>query len=672
MEWKNGCNILVVLIVIGAFGVCIMAAYTLMEGGQEITVPDDYLLQINSGDELRQFLKENRNTGYDVDYGMEFVPGTKTTLSAAEDSSSQAAPKGSYSAPLATPVATALWTGDGSADTYSTTNIQVEDVDEADFVKNDGKYIYIVKGKKLIITRAYPPEDAAVISKTEIEGNAQELFINENKLIVFYNGQKEIWVTPGNSAAPVPVTNEVATAGIYDISDPEDPVLERTIDVPGNYENSRMIGDFVYLVSKDPLYDAYDEIIMPYVAEDGVEILKPDLWCPRISRSSYVMYTITAFSVDDRKKTGSESFLLGWDNTLYVSTDNVYMAYQKDSGYYRAPVFIEDSMEEESDVSSESYQNTVIHRFSIDDDRIKYAATGEVPGRLLNQFSMDEYEDKLRVATTVDSWMSAGGKSYNNVYVLDSNLNTMGKLENLAPDESIYSARFMGDLLYLVTYKRIDPFFVIDLSNPEQPGILGKLKIPGYSDYLHPLDEKHIIGIGKSTYENEWGGVSEGGLKIALFDVTDLNNPECIDKIEIGDSGSDSEVLNDHRAFLLDKRNNILVLPVTEITKIPVKDSRYGDSYSRGMWNGAYVFEVSPESGFTLKGKTTHSEESETGYYYMRTGRVKRSLFMDDVLYTISDEKIVASSLNDPDKIISGVELPSSQDYTDYYGRVVY
>ena len=669
MAGKNGYNILVVLIIIGAVGVCTMAAYTLMADAGEAAAPDDYLLKITSEEELRQFLNENRGYRYS-EYDAGFIPGMKRTLNTAEVSVSAEASKGSLPAPMTTPAPTAFWNAGESTGTYSTTNVQVENVDEADFVKNDGRYIYIVSGGRLVIVGAFPPEDAGIISETDIEGTPRELFINKDKLVLFYNGQKEVWVTPEGSSAPVPVTNEILTAEVFDISDRKKPVSVRTIEVPGSYENSRMIGDFVYMISKDPVYGSYDNVIMPYVIENGEEAEKPVVWCPRIPASSYIMHTITAFSVTDEKKTGSESFLLGYDNTLYVSADNAYLAYQKESGYYRSPspMYFD---EEESVSSYETYQKTVIHRFSIDREKIEYAATGEVSGRLLNQFSLDEYRENLRVATTVDSWMSADGKSYNNVYVLGSDLKLKGKLEKLAPGESIYSARFMGDLLYLVTFKRIDPFFVIDLSNPEQPGILGKLKIPGYSDYLHPLDEKHIIGIGKSTYENEWGGVTEGGVKIALFDVSDLNNPVCIDEVEIGDSGSESEVLNDHRAFLLDKRESILVLPVTEITKIPVKESRY-DSYSRGLWNGAYVFEVSPDSGFTLKGKTTHSEESETGYSYMRNDRVRRSLFMDDALYTISDQKIVASSLDDPEMIISEVKLPSSGKYPYYYGDVVF
>lgn len=649
----------------GAVAVCIMAAYSLF-AVPESPSPEDGLIRITSDEELQNFLEENRNRDHYAEYKTEFFPVGKMTTNSVEDQSSQTVAGEAYEmAPMA------LAGEDGSyAEYYSTTNIQVAEVDEADFVKNDGKYIYIISGGRLVIAEAYPPENAAIVSETKIEGDPEEIFVNGDKLIIFENCRKDEWIKPETSAAPVLVTSDVASAKIYDISDRTNPLLSRTIEIPGYYDNSRMIGDYVYFISQDPLYYNYDDVSMPYVAEDGVGIIRPAVWCPDIPYDSYVMYTITSFNIDDKSKTGAESFLLGRDNTLFVSKDNVYMAYQKDMYYSGGPVFIEESGDG-AYRSSEPVQKTVIHRFGIDNEKIEYAATGMVPGRLLNQFSMDEYEGNLRVATTVDSWMSTGGESYNNVYVLNPDLEITGELENLAPDETIYSARFAGDLLYLVTYKRIDPFFVIDLSNPEQPGILGKLKIPGYSDYLHPLDDTHIIGIGRSTYENEWGGVSTGGVKIALFDVSDLNNPVCIDNMEIGGSGSDSEALNDHRAFLLDKKRNILVIPITEITERHVENSRYVGSYSKGLWNGAYVLGVSPDTGFSIKGKVAHSDDDDTSYYYDTSSTVRRSLFMDDFLYTISDEKIVSGSIDNPEDIISEIELPTQERYPVYYKNAV-
>ena len=209
---------------------------------------------------------------------------------------------------------------------------------------------------------------------------------------------------------------------------------------------------------------------------------------------------------------------------------------------------------------------TVVHKIAIKDGRITYIGKGEVPGTLDNQFSMDEYNNNLRLATTSSVYTNSGQYTYNNVYVLDGKMATIGSLTHIAEQETIYSTRFIGDRLYMVTFKRIDPFFVIDLSTPETPKILGKLKIPGYSDYLHPYDATHIIGIGKETTANEWGGVSVSGVKLALFDVSDVANPKQLDKVQIGDAGSDSAALTDHHAFLFDRTKNLLVIPVRAVT----------------------------------------------------------------------------------------------------------
>ena len=248
---------------------------------------------------------------------------------------------------------------------------------------------------------------------------------------------------------------------------------------------------------------------------------------------------------------------------------------------------------------------------------------------------------------------------YNNVYVLDDKLEIVGKLEAIAPDERIYSTRFIGDRLYLVTFKRVDPLFVIDLSNPENPEILGELKIPGFSDYLHPYDENHIIGVGKETEGNEWGGVSVKGVKLALFDVSDVKNPRQIDAYEIGEAGTDSEALRDHKAFLFDKKKNILVIPVTEVKSKPYYDPRLG-YYRQSYWQGVYVFSITPEEGFEVKGKITHNEgeEERDYYYYGSPNAVRRALYMDDVLYTVSAIKIKANDIDDIDNELKEIKLP--------------
>jgi uncharacterized secreted protein with C-terminal beta-propeller domain len=245
------------------------------------------------------------------------------------------------------------------------------------------------------------------------------------------------------------------------------------------------------------------------------------------------------------------------------------------------------------------------------------------------------------------------------------NLNIVGQLENLAPGEKIHSARFMGSRCYLVTFKKIDPFFVIDLSDPYEPRVLGELKITGYSDYLHPYDENHVIGIGKETVEADEGNFAwYQGVKISLFDVTDVSNPIEIDKYEIGNRGTDSPVLQDHKAFLFDRAKSLLVMPVwvAEIneTKYPNHPS---NAYGEFVFQGAYVFNITLSEGLVLKGRITHltSTQLETSrYYYYNDGSsyyVERSLYIDDVLYTISHRKIKMNSLDNLAEI-NEAELP--------------
>lgn len=216
----------------------------------------------------------------------------------------------------------------------------------------------------------------------------------------------------------------------------------------------------------------------------------------------------------------------------------------------------------------------------------------------------------------------------------------------------------MGDKLYVVTFRQMDPFFVIDLSNPNKPEVLGYLKIPGYSSYLHPISDKLIIGVGKETGENENGGVTTKGVKVSLFDVSDFSNPKEVDKYEIGLQGTDSPILYDHKAFLYSATKDLMVIPVTEITE-RTPSGQY--NYRTKTWNGAYVFKVS-ETGFTVLGKVRHSS-SETEYYnWFNTASVMRSLYMDNTLYTISAKMIKANDLEHTLEELNTIALPYSEN----------
>jgi inhibitor of cysteine peptidase len=514
---------------------------------------------------------------------------------------------------------------------YSTTNIQVEGVDEADIVKTDGEYIYVVSNKSIVIAKAYPAEEAGVISEIDLDGIIKGVFINGARLIVFEDEGYWVYET---STYETPRT----LIRVYDVSDRANPIQARNVSLDGYYFNSRMIGDYVYVVINQPAYCREDEVALPKIySDDGVkEISATDVYYSDVSDYYYAFTTIIAVNVqnDDQEPTLKE-FLLGATSNLYVSLNNIYITFPKNG-------------------------NTFISRIRIDENEIDIGASGEVPGYVLNQFSMDEHESYFRIATTTHyvwrTWSEASSK--NHVYVLDMNLKIVGELEDLAPGETIYSARFMGKRCYLVTFRKVDPLFVIDLEDPRNPRVLGQLKITGYSDYLHPYDESHIIGIGKETEAAEEGDFAwYQGVKISLFDVSDVENPKEIDKYEIGDRGTDSPILRDHKAFLLDKSKNLLVIPVlvAEIDEEKYPGEILPYTYGDYVWQGAYVFDTSLEEGLVLKGAITHLEDDDdllkSGYYFSSSYSVKRSLYIDNVLYTISDKKVKMNSLEDLEEI---------------------
>ncbi|KAF1079066.1 beta-propeller domain-containing protein [Methanogenium sp. MK-MG] len=539
----------------------------------------------------------------------------------------------------------------GEAEEYSSTNVQVAGVDEADFIKNDGTYIYLISGGRLVIVNAYPPLGAGIISETPLSGTPSALFLSGDRLAVFSSVRETVFIHPEGSAAPVPNTRDVTHVCVYDVSDRKAPEIVRDLTVSGTYYDGRMKGDDVFLFTREPVSRYGDTLHMPEVRDGDTLIAQPPVSVPDMPGYAWQFTTVTSFDIRDGTVTDAESFLLGYGTTLYVSEDNIYIAYEWQQPYSRG------GWDGFNEVPADAREQSVVHRFSVENGDISYAATGTFPGTLLNQFSLDEYNGNLRVATTVDDWTRDTRVQYNNVYVLGPDLAITGKLEYIAPDERIYAARFIGDRLYLVTFKQMDPFFVIDLSDPKRPAVLGELKLPGYSDYLHPYDDTHIIGIGKETVANEWGGFTTGGLKMALFDVSDVNHPTEVDTVEIGLPGTDSEALHDHKAFLFDASRGILVLPVHEIVKVPVTGRSY-DAYSTKYWQGAYVYGLTPETGFVLKGTVTHNAEPQSGYYRGSPDSVLRSLFMDDVLYTVSRTKLVISGLEHPEMVYGTISLP--------------
>jgi len=226
------------------------------------------------------------------------------------------------------------------------------------------------------------------------------------------------------------------------------------------------------------------------------------------------------------------------------------------------------------------------------------------------------------------------------------NLEIVGKLENLAPRERIYSVRFMQDKAFVVTFKKVAPLFVLDLEDPAEPRVLGKLKVPGFSTYLHPLGEGYLIGLGRETVEAEEGDFAWfQRLKLSLFDVRDYSNPRELDKVIIGDRGTESEALHDHKAFLLDEERGILVIPVLLAVIQPSQRLVEPNIFGEYVFQGAYVFKISPETGIELLRRITHMPDNRdfmrSVYYFSSEYTIRKALYIDDILYTISSKKIM-------------------------------
>jgi len=548
---------------------------------------------------------------------------------------------------------------------YSETNVQVEGVDEADIIKTDGKYLYHLTNNKLLISEIYPADSMKNISEIKYndEFSPIELYVENNMVIVIGRQYKRTEKYYGEYYTKILIYNSEDKANLK---------VEKEVEVSGSYNSSRRIDNSLYLIAEKYIrtYDLDDELYNPLPIyrdsaslEDEKIVNYEDIkYFPDFKCSEY-MITV-GVDLDNLEKEAQISTYLGNSESIYASHDNMYVtftSYKKDNA---VPLEKEITLRKIMDTSPYN-KTTSIYRFKLENGEMNCKATGEVKGSILNQFSMDENNGYFRIATTIGEVTGIGENvSKNNIYVLDMQLETVGMIEDIAPGEKIYSVRYMGDRAYMVTFRKVDPLFVIDLSKPELPQILGKLKIPGYSDYLHPYDENHIIGFGKdaavvSNEEGSWGWADENntaayyqGMKIALFDVTDPTNPIEMWKEEIGDRGTESELLNNHKALLFSKDKNLLAFPISVAT-VNSKNHiawEYGDT----TFVGAYVYELTLDKGFVLKAKLTDLTEDDwkkAGYYYYGDKNIDRLIYIDDVLYTVSDLQYSAYSLKDFSKI---------------------
>jgi inhibitor of cysteine peptidase len=591
-----------------------------------------------------------------------------------------------------------------SGDTaYSGTNVQVRGVDEADIVKTDGKYIYQVADGRVIVTRLDPAKGMAIAAELKYDGPTEEgqqfvpsdLYVDAKHLVLIGSAYSELPAGEpqsgqGSSAGPSAVRSmiseliepdspdfpstrptEIRTtvkALIYDIGDKSDPKKVREVELEGGYVSSRKIGAALYLVASQWVdeYRIMQEekdtaAVRPGYRDTAAggefdRISYADIsYFPGSSEPSYLL--IGALSLERPDEEMQVSTYLGAGQSVYSSRKNLYVAVAKAeavSGGASPASTSKIGVLPSPEVMPVFNTATVVHKFGLGDGRVEYGGSGEIPGMLLNQFSMDEHNGYFRVATTVgDAWRTDEGISKNNLYVLDADLKTVGRVEGMAPGETIYSVRFMGERGYIVTFKTVDPLFVLDLKDPRQPRIAGELKIPGYSDYLHPLDEDHIIGFGKDAVEQASIGDGQAtavdlGLKIAVFDVSEPSRPVEKFNTVIGDRGTESELLQNHKALFFDAQKGLLAFPVSvaKAASPPEDDGlRFMPDFGEIAFQGAYIYRIKKDRTLDLTGRITHRGRS-TGTDAGGNRFVQRILSVADRLYTVSSGMIKASDID--------------------------
>lgn len=480
---------------------------------------------------------------------------------------------------------------------HGETNVQVEGIDEADVIKNDGRYLYFIAGNRLVIVDAIDPGNMTISSKIVLDDMSSfyEMYITGNYLTAIgYTYEAVMVEEPASSDDDKDIMPGRYTQGksytfaqVYDISNRTTPVLAREYKIEGSLLSSRVKDGNLYLITNKWAYlygyaeDAQPkaEDILPYrydstVSKNSTMITPGEIsYLPNPVDNSFM--TISVMDIDSGKAVKTDT-VMGGGSTVYMSHNALYIV--KPVFYFFPGILEMNAVDSAVSIDSEGAPETgtattsdeapvkettapepeepktAIYKYDLTGNTVRYAGMGEVKGDVLNQFSMDEFNGNFRIATTL--WTNRG--TVNNVFILDKNMKNVGSVENLAPGERIYSVRFSGNTGYVVTFRNMDPLFVLDLSNPSNPKVTGELKIPGFSNYLHPVGDGFLLGLGVDTKEiytkDENGneivtGFQTGGLKLSLFDVRDPFNPMEVDTLVIGKQGSYSEAQYNHRAF---------------------------------------------------------------------------------------------------------------------------
>lgn len=561
---------------------------------------------------------------------------------------------------------------------FSTTNVQVEGVDEADVIKTDGEYIYYAKKNKIWIVKASPADDMKIVSVIDFPEAAGygygfqplEIYVDGDDLIAIGTTWR-MYLVNG-----VPNYQNMTRAYVYDISDRSSPKNVREVESEGEYLSSRKIDKSVYMISSSWIHQVVQIGTYPIpmfrdtaVSDEYRNVSYSHMYYfPDFQTNNYLF--ITGFELDKPGQASTLESYLGAGQTVYASPENMYITMTEYAS--SQPRSLSGSLGRSVVVTAKTVLApppvtrtvnapvTAIYKFALDSGKVTYDGKQTVPGRTLNQFSMDEHDGHFRIATTTQDEHDT---EINGLYILDPNLKLTGKIDDIAPDERIYSARFMGNRAYIVTFKLVDPLFVIDLSDPAHPTVLGALKIPGYSDYLHPYDENHLIGFGKDTVEAKGVALNQG-MKMSLFDVTDVTDPKEKFVVSIGDRGTDSPLLYNHKALLFDKSRDLLAFPINVAERSErqknSKDEYAAWEYGEFKFQGAYVYHLDLENGFQFRGGITHMNRQDilrAGTYSWNDEKaVERIIRIGENLFTASPDMIQSTAIKDL-KDIGSVKL---------------
>lgn len=554
--------------------------------------------------------------------------------------------------------------GPKAAESASGTNNQVVGVDEADIVKTDGRYVYLSMNGALRIVEALNPK---VISVTKMPGDAREMFIEGDRAVVY--------TASGAHGRPCTYAYDCQFAGdgtatritVFDIADRANPKQVRQIDFSGSLMAARRIGRTIHTVVADndnqvvASYNTWpddldtcgnkEDVVRKKFAALKVENerkIRQNVWFPTVKekgvetpmcgglletaiKDGQAFTTIASFDMFDDKTPAVTATIQSRPGAVFASANTLYMSvvHQKNASKGRWYSFYPTVTE----VSE-------IHAFRIGESpkATQYMGSGIVPGHVLNQFSMDEWYGYLRVATSkgrvpdpnVHSVLSilAPGKN--------GNLVRVGAIDKIAPGEDIRAVRFDEDRGYIVTFKKTDPLFVMDLYDPSKPAILGELKIPGFSTYIHRIDPDHLLSIGFDA--NDHGSFAYfDGVILQLFDVSKPTDPQLIHKEKIGTRGSSSEAATNHLAFNYFADRGLLAIPMTVCDG--GSDGAYGTKLA---FSGLLVYNVDLDKGFTKLGGVDHGKRgANCGTWWSNANSlVKRSIFLDDLVYSIATDRL--------------------------------